>query len=109
MKIGDSGALDHGTGGIMCRLGFSGKTGDYIGTKNNVRPTPARLVAKPHNVARQMATFHLLQNKIIPMLRRQMQVWHQPLVISQHIPSKNTGEKQKQQLDRHCVNRTFPQ
>ena len=59
------------------RLGFRRETGDDVSAKGHVRPQSAGLLGKADRIIAQVAAFHALQNHIVAMLQRQVQMRHQ--------------------------------
>ena len=91
MEIGQAGTLDHAAGGIMRRLVLGRKPGDQVGPEHDIRAAMPRLVAEPHEIARQMPALHPLQDGIVAVLRGQVKMRHQPVFARQHIHEARVG------------------
>ncbi len=57
------------------------ESGDDIGPKCHVRAQTACLLAKTDGVVAQVTALHSLEDQVIPMLQRQVQMWHQALLV----------------------------
>ena len=77
------------------------KTGDDVGAESHVGAQPPHCGAETDRIGARVPTFHALQNEIVTVLQRQMQMRHQPRLVRERVEKIAVG------LDR--VDRRKPQ
>ena len=82
-------------------LGLGRETGDNISPKSDTWPCGAGLFAKPNGIARQMPTFHPLQDQIVTMLEAEMKMRHQARLCCNRVHERI--------IDFDGIDRTDPQ
>ena len=73
----------------LFRLGR--KARDDVGAECDVRPQPPHLRAERDGVIAQVPPFHPLQNHVVAGLQRQMQMRHQPRIVSDDVEQVAIG------------------
>ena len=72
-------------------LGLGRKADDDVSTEDHVRPQPAQSFAECDCVRPRMPALHALEDEVIACLQRQMQMRHQPRVLSESIDERAVG------------------
>ena len=77
VQMGEAAFLDDLQRVLEMLVRFGGEAGDDIGAEGGVRAQPADVLAKGDGILARMAALHPLQNEIVAMLQREMEMRHE--------------------------------
>ena len=83
MQPGQLGIINQVEGRFMRGIILGRETGNQISPEHSIRANLADLPHQVQHIGCAMAAFHSFQDQIMAMLNRQMQMRHQPVIISQ--------------------------
>ena len=81
MQPGQTRRINEIKRGLMCGTIFRGEAGNQVSTKRTVGTHITHRRNQCQHISGEMTPFHPLQDQVITMLHRKMQMRHQPVIF----------------------------